>query len=322
MSAYITGSSALYYWRRSVTAHKQLQRLVYDPLCDCPMTPDQLHELDLDNGRFGPAPIRLMVPSHDLRIAKRSFRYSVHGDALPETAFCEAERNVCLASPEYCLLQSARVYSFFGLLELCMELCGKYAMTRESMRGFVSRDFALASVESIGRFLHFMQGEPGAAVVQKALAYVLDGSRSPMETRAYLLMCLPKRMGGYALPKPVLNERIALMSEEHVVARRRYLECDLCWSDQKIVVEYDGQADHASRADRDKDSIKRNILLSKGYAVYTITSGQICNVRSFDKVVREIAERLRHRFHRFPENWEQRRDELRGEIFKSMAQRE
>lgn len=319
VNVYVAGSSALFYWRRNLLSCKPLKKHVLAPLSDCPIDARQLRDLDIDNGRFGPAPIHLFVPTHELRVSKRLYTYSIRGKNLPETAFRHVEKGICLASPEYCLIQAACVFSRFKLLELCMEICGKYALIKESERGFTPRDYPLASVQSIAKFLQTMKSEPGVLAVQRILPFAADGSRSPMETRTYLLMCLPKRLGGYGLPKPEINKRIDLKPEERSIAKRSYFECDFCWPDQKVVIEYDGQQDHSSRLDRDRDSTKRNILLSKGYTIYTITAGQIASAESLDRIVREIAKLIGHRFFRFPKAWVEQRDELRRELFLSMS---
>lgn len=319
MTIYVVGSSALHYWRKSASDAQLLARTVADPLCDCPQSAGFLREVLADDMRFGPMPIHLMVPSSKQRVSKRLFAYSVCTKSLPETAFRRLEKGICVASPEHCLLQASRAYPRYRLIELCMEMCGKYALVYGIERGFISREHQLATVASIGAFLRHMKGEPGASELAMMLKHVQEGSRSPMETRVYLLMCLPKRLGGYGLPKPVINQRIELSEEERTTARRNYFECDLCWGDERVVVEYDGHADHASRIDRDKDSIKRNILLSKRYAVLTLTGGQITNAHAFDGVVRTIAAKLGYRLYGFPKNWEERHMRLRRELFKSMS---
>lgn len=319
MTIYVVGSSALHFWRKSALDAQLLARTVVDPLGDCPQSAGFLREALIDDVRFGPMPIHLMVPSNKQRVSKRLFAYSVFTKALPATAFRRLDKDFCVASPELCLLQAARAYSRIRLVELCMEMCGKYALDNNAERGFTSREHQLATPESISSFLQQMEGTPGASELSKMLKNVQEGSRSPMETRAYLLMCLPKRLGGYGLPKPVINQRIELSEEERAMSRRSYFECDLCWGDERVVVEYDGHADHAARIDRDRDSIKHNILLSKRYAVLTLTGGQIANIHAFDGVVRTVAARIEHRLRGFPKDWGERHTTLRRELFKSIS---
>lgn len=321
MSVYIVGSSALHYWRRCPYGHGLLKNLVSEPLVDCPVSHKQVQVLDIDAARFGPAPIHLMAPSHDLRVSKSQFKYTVCKRSLPDTAFRRLDASTCIASPELCLLQSMAVYSRPRFMELCMELCGKYALVKESPYGFITRDHQLTSLSAVRLLASQVKGARAFAGVRALLAHLQEGSRSPMETRTYLFMCLPKRWGGYKLPKPVLNMRIQLSKEEQRLANRRYFECDMCWPEERIIVEYDGHENHAERDDRNRDSVKRNMLIAKGYVVYTLTGGQIGNAHTFEKVVREIARSLGYRLQGFPDDWAKRHRVLRDELFVSLGTR-
>lgn len=319
MSVYIIGSSALYYWRRCPYGQRLLKNLISRPLVDCPVNHVQLQDAGLDNERFGPSPIHLMAPSHDLRISKTQYTYTVCKRSFPDTAFRQLSASICIASPELCLLQSMTAYSRFRFMELCMELCGNYALVKELPHGFITRDYQLTSLDAVRLLASQVKGMRAFVEVRTLLEHLQEGSRSPMETRTYLFMCLPKRWGGYMLPKPVLNMRVQLSKEEQRLANRRYFECDMCWPDKRIVVEYDGHENHAERDDRNKDSVKRNILVTKGYTVFTLTGGQIGSAPAFEKIVREIARSLGYRLQGFPKDWVERRRVLRNELFASMS---
>lgn len=322
MRVYVVGSSSLHLWRRDIRGESILKKEVFDALTDCPTSPKELASLRFSDFEFGNAPVRLMVPSKELRISRRLYSYSVQPHALPENAFHQLTDHICIASPELCLLESANKLSLLRLIELCMELCGKYALVPETQRGYISRNYQLASTESIDRFLRGISHIHGVKKLRRAVQFVCDGSRSPMETREYLLTCLPKRLGGYGLPPATLNARINLNSAERRVAKRQYLECDECWPDQQVIVEYDGHDDHESRENRARDAAKRNILISRGYDVFTVTGKQICDVHAFDKVIRDISCRIGFRLKDFPTDWEQRHSILRQELFMSLSKYE
>ena len=322
MRVYVVGSSSLHLWRRDMRGQSILKKEAFDALTDCPTSPKELASLKFSDFEFGNAPIRLMVPSKELRISRHLYSYSVQLHALPENAFHQLTDHICIASPELCLLESANSLSLFRLIELCMELCGKYALVPEAQRGYISRNYQLASTESIDRFLRGISHIHGVKKLRRAVQFVGDGSRSPMETREYLLTCLPKRLGGYGLPPAALNARIDLSPAERRMAKRQYLECDECWPEQRVIVEYDGHDDHESRENRARDAAKRNILISRGYDVFTVTGKQICDVHAFDKVIRDISRRIGFRLRDFPPDWEQRRSILRQELFMSLSKYE
>lgn len=322
MKVYVIGSSALYFWRHCPRAQALLKADVHDPLNDCPLSSAELDALDIPFELFGNRPLRLMVPSGDLRFARRRYKYSIYSRPLPAHAFKQLGENICVASPELCLLQSQTVYPTDRLMELIMELCGRYALDAEAVRGFVSREYQLATIDSVRDFLECTPGVPGKRNLLDVCRFVKENSRSPMETREYLLACLPKRLGGYALPFPELNARLDLSPDERRAAKRKYIECDMCWEDQKVVVEYDGHDDHESREDRHRDALKRNLLIARGYRVFTVTGRQILDTEAFDTVIHEIAKSIGYRMKSYPEGWDIRRARLRANLFTSLTDHE
>lgn len=321
MRAYIVGSSALYCWRRDPRANHTLKDLCKGAFSDCVADADSLDALHLSSLDFGPEPLHLMVPSVDTRIRQKRYRSSVWSRRLPAEAFCNYGTRACIASPDFCLLQAAFRLTRPQLIELCMELFGRYALVLDAERGFVPRDYALATRESVERLMHAMHGVRCSSQLAHALRHAVEGSRSPMETREYLLMCLPKNMGGFGLPRPLMNGRVELTQTEQRKARRQHFECDLLWPEQRVVVEYDGHDDHASRLDRARDAMKRDVLVAKGYTVFVVTGAQIMDELLFDGIARDVARAIGFRLRAFPKDWAVRHATLRSELFETLSLR-
>ena len=319
MKVYVTGSSALWYWRHDAQCLSTLEHPATDLFADCPAKSAELEAIDLNAEQFGHGPIRLMVANTKQRVLKHRYSYSVRTVELPERSYYEAGESTCVASPELCLVQAAGVYTFAQLMELCMEFTGKYALDHEAPRGFTQRATPLTTIERVRGYIGCLAKERGTAKLREALAYIEEGSRSPMETREYLLAFLPKHLGSYGIPKPEVNARINLNSREQEIARRAYLECDLFWPEHRVAIEYDGDPDHASFDARSRDAKKRNALLTHGICCFTITAREILDADAFDSVMREVADELGFRLQGFPKDWKERRDKLRTELFKSMS---
>lgn len=319
MRAYIVGSSALYCWRRDLRANHAIGDFCKGTFSDCIADADSLDALRLSAFDFGPEPLHLMVPSVEMRIRRKRYYSSVWSGRLPAEAFCNHSARACIASPEFCLFQAALCLSRAQLIELCMELCGRYALVLDADRGFVSRDYALATRESVTRLTDAMRGTNCSSQLAHALEHVVEGSRSPMETREYLLMCLPKNMGGFGLPRPLMNGRVKLTKAEQKKAMRQHFECDLLWPEQRVVIEYDGHDDHASRIDRARDAMKRDVLVAKGYTVFVVTGAQIMDELLFEGVVRDVARAIGYRLRAFPRDWAVKHSLLRSELFETLS---
>jgi hypothetical protein len=117
-----------------------------------------------------------------------------------------------------------------------------------------------------------------------------------METMTYLLLCLPPLLGGYGLPKPVINEYIELDEQGRIVARRGHCEGDLCWKDQRLNVEYHGDV-HVGMQHM-KDDVGRTLGIEHmEIRVITLTSQQVFDTVQFEVVAKEVAKALGKRLY-------------------------
>ncbi len=237
---------------------------------------------------------------------------------LPPNAFYYA-RGVYVSSPEFVFLQMASVLPLEHLIALGCELCGRYILLSDtgkysgSMDEVAGRLYPLTSTKEIDAFLDSVGKVNGKAKAKRALKYVIDGSRSPMETMVYMLLCLPVMLGGYGLPKPEMNSIIELDEEARVIARRRYCRGDLCWPGAQLDIEYHGEV-HVG-ADQMKNDIGRELGIEHmGWKVITVTSPQVIDGVQFETVAKEVAACLQRRLRASVFEASVRRGALRYEI--------
>ena len=246
----------------------------------------------LDRERFGLSdvgPIHLLV--------ERDCRRKLKGDLVVHTVSCElpagsiliVENGMCVASPELAILQVSSSFSELDLLLLIYEFCGCY-----SLGGF-SADLLmrhpLTSVEALSRMLSQGRNLKCSSKLQKVLAFAMNGSGSPRETAVALLMHLPKRYGGFGLPRSELNLSVDLGKEGAALWGKRNA-FDMVWREARIVVEYDGREAHSSEAQRDRDNARRNAAAAQGYAVYVFTEERLRSVDHVCVIAAAIAKRL------------------------------
>lgn len=171
----------------------------------------------------------------------------------------------------------------------------------------------LTSTEKIAKFLKCTGKARGKEKAVRALKYVVDGSRSPMETMAYVLLCLPVMLGGYGLPKPELNADIPLDDEARVIARRSHCEGDLCWTDAQLDIEYHGEV-HVGAAQMKSDVGRELGIEHMGWRVITVTSPQVLDADQFEVVAKEAALVLGKRLRRSALGLSSQRSALRCEL--------
>ena len=235
---------------------------------------------------------------------------------LPEGSFCKISDTVYVASPELTLCQLADTTIFADLLELCLEFCSGYAINPDSERGFDDRP-ALTSAARLTAYVQHFAGRRGAKKLRPLLRYVIDDSRSPMESKVLMLLCLPSKLGGHQLPMPRHNVEIPITERARTHTRRRKLLCDLYWEEYHLDVECDSTKYHSSKRQLGIDSNRRIILEAMHYSYVGITSWQLDDQGEFMDVVQAIRRAMGLKLRNAPEHVRANREALRRYLTES-----
>lgn len=246
-------------------------------------------------------------PLHILVLDNRKRRPSKHvichawTTDLPEGAF-HGKGSFYVSSPEFVFLQMASQLTIVQLIALGCELCGTYILQPKAtllpnaFDEYPTRVAPLTSIEKIDALLKSAGPARGKKKAQRALKYVVESSRSPMETRTYMQLCLPPMLGGYGLPKAELNPSIELDDEAKRIAARNSCYGDICWPAKKLDVEYHGEI-HVG-ADKMKQDVGRTLGIEHmGWRVITVTSPQVFDIGKFETVAKEAASHMKVRLY-------------------------
>lgn len=244
-------------------------------------------------------PIEVLVHDNSQRRKAKAVSVRVWREPIAPTGFRKVADGIYVSSPEFVFLQMATRLELPELVALGMELCGTY---RREVRvphfdmgedAFITvyQQEPLSSPKRLRGFLDSMKSAPGHAKASKALSYVLPNSASPMETALYLLLCLPRRMGGYALPKPELNPGITFNKAGQQHTLRHSAKPDLYWRDAHLDLEYNSDEFHGEN-DRAVDSMRRKALERMNVEVIELTTEELFSTSLFHATVLRIALRL------------------------------
>ncbi len=149
--------------------------------------------------------------------------------------------SVLVATPEFCLVQMASMLPTWELIELAFELCGSYALSPSSPRGYIPRT-PLSTPEKLQAFTENAAGIKRAKLARTAAKWVVAGARSPEEARICMLAYLPRSLGGMGTAKPHLGARIPAPDAATRIIGSRVYTPDLYWPDAHIVLEYAGRS--------------------------------------------------------------------------------
>ena len=295
MSIYLSHMSALYYLRSFGANFAELtryQRAQFAPA----VAPDVQTVEQLVKAVGLPLPLEVTVCEASARIPSEQLRYHVRSAILPRDCFSRISSGIVVSSPEHCFLQMATRLSLVELIELGYEFCGRYSLpglneSLETMqRGFYDRP-PLTNVKRLLSLVQQMKGTRGQVKAMKALKYIVDNSASPVETKLAILLTLPYKLGGRALPLPVMNASMNVSIDGHSKSATR-LFCDLFWPNAKVAVEYDSDMYHTGATRIASDSRRRALLLSAGVSVITVTNTQLRNANEFETIAKLLATNL------------------------------
>ena len=227
---------------------------------------------------------------------------------IPPGALIEIDKGVYVASLPLCLQQVATELSELELIEFLLEACGRYALPPGSS-DMVKRD-PLTSVGELRKYCLEIKGQRGANKLRRALGNVRDGARSPMETAFFMMLILPRRLGGEGLTDLQMAHRIDVKGSARLLTKRSYFECDAFLPRSKTDIEYNGII-HEKEDQFVTDVERTNALEAMGYNVMTVTRRAFFDRASFGRAMNAIELRADRRSCRAPKDFAQKQEELR-----------
>ncbi len=317
---YISHDSALHYWRtnppRYVLEGSDRNIRV---LRDCPTTDKQVRWFRLSEAEFGQPPVDVLVPPQGPR-PRSILRYHVQKAQVPRQSLFPLRDGIHVVSPELCFVQLCKTLSFVEALELGMEFCGTYALRPDALEDKSSRDYQLTSVSSLRRKTNAWKDIHGLAQARRVVNHLVDASASPMETKVYLLLCLPQQYGGFNIEKPELNVEFDLPEEGRLILRQNKVKPDFLWRNRNLVIEYDGEY-HSDPDQALRDEKRRVILETMGFTVLAVKKRQVYDPIAFTGVAEMIAKKCGKRLRPLTLKQRYARDNLRNALLTPVSAR-
>ena len=290
-----------------------------------------VEELDVVAQRFlehAGDPIHAFVGDCSKATSTKRFVTHTFGKPIENGGFLNLGHDVCICTPNLTFMQMATQVDLIDAIRIGMEFCGYYSRWRmepprmgnpyyRAPAEVRACTFELPPVMHASRaqsFVGRLAGYRGAVGARAALRWVLDCSASPMETAVYLLLCLPKRLGGYGLPKPVLNPKLYVSNPDGL--KERYP--DLFWEGVNIDIEYNSDAAHTGEWSRYRDSKREVELTVANVKVLPLTRPQLMNSDEFDAFAQGLRRMLGIRARSADLAWAYRRDELRRRLLANL----
>ena len=211
----------------------------------------------------------------DILVARKSnlnntnnVRYHVCTNSLPRYSFIKVANGICVSSPELLFFQLSNIYSIEEMMYIGMELCGTYTIHKTDYSNFYSNILPLTTVDRINRYLsslkNYIKYTNGLLKAMEAAKCLENSAASPRESMLYLMLCAPRKYGGYGIKGLVLNHKIKLSQKAANILGYKIMRPDLCNPANKIAIEYDSTAYHENAEQNKHDKLRLNALHNDG----------------------------------------------------------
>lgn len=257
--------------------------------------------------------IDVLVSNSCKRRRTKGFIFHSCNTHLPERSFWKIHSQLYVVSPELSYVQMGRELSDVQLAEYATNLCGSFFLRYED-RAICAKQAKTTSLQKLKRYLLSCESVYGTRNASRCLSWVAEGSASPMETKLFLRLCLPVSKGGYGLPMPVLNKVIKPGKKKNLT-EQDYFVADLCWPEQGVIVEYDGEQYHHNVS---HDRRRINALETIGWKVFCLTKQEMYDAFAFDMLARQIAKSLGRRV-RVSAAWVEKVSEVQKQLHLATA---
>lgn len=202
-------------------------------------------------------------------------------------SYLELEPNVYIVDIKLCALEATADLNLSELVEYYFEICGSYALGTSDETQYRERP-ALTSVEELRAFFSEAPGYRGSNKALKALSYVHEGCRSPLETAFVMMLTMPKSMGGLAIRAIKTDYPIPVPKRYAALTRRTVFYLDALLENSMTDIEYNGFY-HDEPEQQSIDEERRNTLRNMGYAVITVNRHSFFKQSAFKRVMEAIA---------------------------------
>lgn len=260
----------------------------------------------LDRGLIG-APLDVLVSSQGARSKRAGVHVHTCSVDLPHGSFLQLFEEVYVSSPELVFLQLAPMLTFGELVLLGLELCGTYALVPGLEHGHLSRRGSAldadvlpgGAITSIGKMNSFAQravGVHGRKQALQALRYLADGSDSPAESVAAILLTLPRRRGGFGLGSVLLNPEIRIDRQFQRATSTGTRKPDILFRNAgpkgNVAIDYNGKRYHNDPWQIARDNRHRNELVVTELQTFTLDSDILMHWDDMERFAAMIARAL------------------------------
>lgn len=271
-------------------------------------------------------PLHTLVGTRNKRTCPASVRQRLFLGELPRESVLETEHGFLVTSPLLTAFIMSRHLTDLQLLLVLAEMCGLFTvcalpaaleaeLSRAIESGAIPATFGWARCPSedgavsnlwrrdalvlggdLDRFCSDVCGMRYGKRFVAVSHLVPLGAASPFEVETYLLLGLPRSLGGEGFCGIELNVEVMLSTSARSIVGKSRVYIDLLLSSpngkRQVAIECQGKASHGRAGDGLRDADRMTALQAMGYDVFLLTHGQISDEDRFRAIVKAVCRLL------------------------------
>lgn len=271
-------------------------------------------------------PLHTLVGTRNKRTCPASVRQRLFLGELPRESVLETEHGFLVTSPLLTAFIMSRHLTDLQLLLVLAEMCGLFTVCAlpAALEAELSRAIESGAIPATFGWARCPSEDGAVSNLWRRDALVLDGdldrfcsdvcgmrygkrfvavshlvplgAASPFEVETYLLLGLPRSLGGEGFCGIELNVEVALSASARAIVGKSRVYIDLLLSspdgERQVAIECQGKGSHGRAGDGLRDADRMTALQAMGYDVFLLTHGQISDDDRFHAIVKAVCRLL------------------------------
>lgn len=271
-------------------------------------------------------PLHTLVGTRNKRTCPASVRQRLFLGELPRESVLETEHGFLVTSPLLTAFIMSRHLTDLQLLLVLAEMCGLFTVCAlpAALEAELSRAIESGAIPATFGWARCPSEDGAVSNLWRRDALVLDGdldrfcsdvcgmrygkrfvavshlvplgAASPFEVETYLLLGLPRSLGGEGFCGIELNVEVALSASARAIVGKSRVYIDLLLSsldgERQVAIECQGKGSHGRAGDGLRDADRMTALQAMGYDVFLLTHGQISDEDRFRAIVKAVCRLL------------------------------
>jgi hypothetical protein len=263
-------------------------------------------------------PLDVLVPSREQRRFSQGIACHLTCERLPSGSFMQLDMGIYVASPALTLILLAPHMSRIQIIKLAMSFCGIFQLEGDEPRMPYKRK-PVATPHEIFDYIDLARSTSllGVEAVADAMKWVIPHSASPLETQMVLPFYLSRHLGGYGLPRPIMNYPIPLDKELEKIAGQKMCYADSLWKvpgRRPLDLECQSRTWHDLSTQYGQDYARQMALERRGIKVQFVTNMQLNDEDQLNALARLISSHTGHWLDPKAYEWDEQRRKMLKEV--------